>query len=90
MKRALRILLAAAVRVLVERIHRARVRAAMASLDGCDFCGGDGEFFIDVTPKGKAITSRLACTPCAAEATRSGAQVLMGSDGRRVERHQAP
>lgn len=68
-------------RGIAEALHRAAVRRTMASLDGCEFCGEDGEFFINVTPKSRHITVRLACTPCAAEAVKAGAVVLMGSDG---------
>ena len=84
MKRLVRILLEASIRALVEHIHRARVRRAVASLDGCDFCGEAGDVFIDVTPAARHITSRLACWPCAHEAVIGGARVLMGADGRPV------
>lgn len=83
-KRLVKVLLAAAVRVLVERIHRARVRRAVASLDGCEFCSEPADYFVDVTPDARHITSRLACTPCAHEAVRHGARILMGADGRPV------
>lgn len=86
-KRLLKVLLAAAVRVLVESIHRARVRRAVASLDGCEWCPEPADIFVDVTPRRKVITSRLACWPCAHEAVRHGARVLMGVDGRPVSHY---
>jgi len=80
-KRLIAAALEAAVRILVERIHRARVRRAVASLDGCEFCGEAADVFIDVTPNARHITSRLACWPCAHEAVLHGARILMGADG---------
>lgn len=84
MKRLAKLALVAAARAMVESIRRARVRRAVASLDGCDFCPEPADVFLDVTPKGRAITSRLACWPCAHEAVRAGSRILMGADGRPV------
>lgn len=83
-KRFIRAALEAALRALVESIHRRRVRRVMESLDGCEFCGEPGELFIDVTPNHRHVTVRLACVPCKDEAVRHGAQVLMAADGRPV------
>jgi hypothetical protein len=80
-----RLLLAALRRAVADAVHRYRVRRAVASLDGCDFCPEPGDVFIDVTPSARHITARLACWPCANESLRTGgARVLMGADGRPV------